>query len=393
MKKSSILVTLFLVVALVFAVSCPSGPQVSITTTDGKDIAKEATVGTALEDFTFDIEVANGAFTADAKDQELTIKGLNQFDAENDKATAKATITALAEADASTKKVTKATVTVSGFTAKAAPNGAKELTFEIPEVKADGKKYLEDTTSAIAIGGKKVSITASNPTKNVVVTASSETIEFTVGSAEAETVTFTISPEGTTWKENSLPSITDDNGITFSFVCTSATILTLTVTPSSTTVAAAEKEYEFDITNAIVDIAIGSNIVIPENYKAGIKVTVKAAPTPEKTYATATVTGSPVSFDSGASTQQQDVTITLDGAKVKKDVTGSVSFTPEVSGVTAEIKTAVAESNSITITFKGNNLIEGGTTSVTIDLKSYVDADDTHTIPENFTATVSIEIT
>ena len=156
MKKVHFFVTLFLVVALGFAVSCQAGVTVSIKA----DVSKEAVVGTALADFTFDIETT-GEFLQTAVDKELTVKGLDAFNGTeaSDKATATAKISALGNADATTGKVTTATVTVSGFTAKKEAKG--NLTFAIPKVESgSAPTILKDVTGEVTLSGKTVTIDA-----------------------------------------------------------------------------------------------------------------------------------------------------------------------------------------------------------------------------------------
>ena len=64
MKKSSILVTLFLVVALVFAVSCPNkSPTLKVTSPTGTDATIPVTVGQEKE-IPIKLELANDAFVA-----------------------------------------------------------------------------------------------------------------------------------------------------------------------------------------------------------------------------------------------------------------------------------------------------------------------------------------
>ena len=267
MKKSSILVTLFLAVALVFAVSCPSGVTVSITGTD--DISKAATVNTALEAFTFEISTT-GEFLSTAVDQELTVKGLENFSGSEDsaKATATAKIKSLGEADATSKKITTATVEVSAFTAKTATNGAKELTFAIPAVKSgETAKILKDVTSEVAISGKKVLIAASNPIKDVKVAPTSTTLTFTQNTTISSDNTTTFTLEGASWKENSLPEIKQKYGLTFNFARDNSDNkklnLSVSGTPNTTTTVAGE-DFSFDIKNSI-EILAGSSYVFLTN--------------------------------------------------------------------------------------------------------------------------------
>lgn len=273
MKKSSVILTVLLVIALVFAVSCPGKtPKVSIT---GTDVTKEATVGTELADFTFDVEIANGEFLDSAKDKALTIKGLDAFDASNtEKASATATITALTK-DKDNKN-TKATVAVSKFTAKKATTEAKPLTFEIPA--SDSAAYVKDVKTAIAIGGKAVKVKASAaPTpaqQDVIISSSDVTMTFTYGEgiSAGNIAKFTL--VGATWKVGSLPTIQPDNGLLFtSSVDTDAHVLKVTVTGTPSSVVAA-KDYTFTVADANVTLENGYKL--PTASLTGtVKVTVQ----------------------------------------------------------------------------------------------------------------------
>lgn len=383
MKKSSIFVTILLVVALCFAVSCQKGPQVSITS--AADIKKDATVDKALEDFTFEIEVVNGAFVSDAKGQTLTIKGLDQFNAsgtgDDARATATATISKLADADATSKKITKATVTVSGFTAKVATQGAKDLTFEIPEIKADAKKCLEDTTSAVAIGGRKVSITASNPVQKVEVVAAPTSREFTAGRSisTANTVTFTLT--GAKWKESAAPTISADNGLTFSIEKTSDTVMTLKVTGTPTEVADA-KNYSFVIKD-FVDVATG--YTLDNTLKASVSVTVKAAAPAQKTDISAPTASKTDAFSFKKNTEvtsDNTITYTLTDGATWKEVSSITFDTTTPVGLT--IKPTVDSAKKVlTLTITGTPTTESSETTYSFNIDDkLVDLDATHKLPD-----------
>ena len=152
MKRTSILLTVLLVVSLLFAVSCPNkNPTVSIT--EASDVQKDVTVGAAFADFSFKIEVAKGEFAYTAEGKEIAIKNLNAFDNGATTASAKATIK-LDAADESTNKITSATVTISGFTAQKATDNYVALSFEIPAI-TDDKPVVKDVKTAITIGGSR----------------------------------------------------------------------------------------------------------------------------------------------------------------------------------------------------------------------------------------------
>lgn len=145
MKKSSIIVTFLLVIAIVFAVSCPNNKK---TVSVKDDVTANATVGEAQE-ITFLLET-NGEFTDKIKEAGAIVGNASAFDNDNDKAILK-----FVSAELNDKR-TEATVKMS-LLAKKATTG--NLTFEIKAVENDADAIVKDTKEKITVGGKSVQVT------------------------------------------------------------------------------------------------------------------------------------------------------------------------------------------------------------------------------------------
>lgn len=222
MKKTSVFLTILLVVSLIFAVSCPSkNPTAKITAPTGEAAAITVTVGGEADTKEVVVELTDDTFNEEAfnvTSGNETV--LDSWFTSSD--TAKATVSAkiktngLEEAATTkadeAKKYVKATVvlTVTPVAATAA-NTPVKVAFKIPTVTGDAKKW---TASGKELAAENAIAITVNPKQQPAVTATSSesSVSFAKADAGKGSASTIITLTGATFKNSvNLGSITITN--------------------------------------------------------------------------------------------------------------------------------------------------------------------------------------
>ena len=251
MKKSSILVTLFLVVALVFAVSCPDkNPAINVTT-------ESPTVANVKDgDLTLEVKItlANDTFNAETvKDNEPVDKWIKSFkDSTNIvKANVKSATVKANSVNAAKDEVTVTLVVEPKVVT--ATNDPVKIVFEIPEAKEASDTVW--TTSKKAIAEAKANSIAITVVDKDAVTAvvGGESAEFTVGTADTTGKKVTVTLDGGTFANTNGIAVAQPNGATAAHLtyayddASDKKVLTITVKATADIASADQGTYKINI--------------------------------------------------------------------------------------------------------------------------------------------------
>ena len=406
MKKSSILVTLFLVVALVFAVSCPdNSPALKVTSPTGTAAAVSATVGQE-KDIAIKLELANDAFVATTVKTNADLK--DWFTLSDGTTTAKASVVSalvskVSAAESTTKADGDAKLVIAELTLKVSPTQATEaskpvtVAIKVPAEK-DNVKYTE-SGKEITAAANDIRITITDAARtDVEATVGGDTAEFTAGTADT-TKNVTVTLNGGTFANITGISVKKGDADPANFDISYAigteeakkNELTITLKSKASIAAADQGTYKINIPASAIT---ADDTHVAKAISKDLTVTVTAAPA--KTPATASITSDSSLEFTQTIGEDKDVTIKLSGAKVKSGVTAgtTVTYMPSVYAVTAKIKTAEVGTDTITITFtSGSDTAVVDRVTSNIILTPYVEAaDDSFRLPDQLYAEISIKV-
>ena len=264
MKKSSLFVTMFLIVTLLFAVSCSSNDPSIDVTTQKTDL--EANIKTGDLSFSVDVAIANDTFNNEVVKANADVKSWFTI-SDSDKADVK---TATVKADLDDKK-DKVTVDVV-VEPKAVTETGKTLTLTVAIPEASNTVYTTSKKAVKEAKANAIKITVIDQAEPTAVTGavSGNAVEFTAGSEDSTGKVATVTLTGGTFASTTDVKIISPNAdkegdashISFATAIDSSSASILNITVTATFEVAAEDGGTYKIN-------IPASAITPnEGYKA-----------------------------------------------------------------------------------------------------------------------------
>ena len=263
MKKSSLFVTMFLIVTLIFAVSCSSNDPSIDVTTQKTDL--EANIKTGDLSFSVEVAIANDTFNSEVVKANADVK--SWFTISDSTKAAVKTATVNADLDEKKDKVTVDVV----VEPKAVTETDKSLTLTVAIPEAKETVYTTSKKAVKEAKANAIKITVIDQAEPTAVTGavSGDAVVFTAGTEDATGKVVTVTLTGGTFTSATDVKIVSPNAdkegdshINFATVIDSsnASILNITVTATSDVAAEDGGAYKINIP--------ASAITPNEDYKA-----------------------------------------------------------------------------------------------------------------------------